>query len=362
MTARKLAAADLFAGGGGLSLGITRAAFKVHVAVELDGDAVETYRKNHPGVTVLQKDIRDVSGDELLAAVPGRRLHLLAGCAPCQGFCSLTRKVKKTDPRNRLVLEMARLVTETNPRVVLMENVPEIATRGRKLFRAFVKALTDAGYIVQWRIVQMADYGVPQNRKRLVLLAGQGFLVDFPEPTHAKIPDAKAKRKRKPWRTLKDAIGYSKRRPVRLGTAKGRRAPRAVNWHVVRDLRERTREQLRAAKPGGNWLDIDPELRPECHRDGYVGFRNVYGRMRWDQLPVTITAGCTTPAKGRFGHPQRLGTISVREAASIQTFPKSYRFATDRIDTVCEQIGNAVPPLFAEHLARAVQASWPDGT
>lgn len=360
MTARKLVAADLFAGGGGLSLGISRAAFKVHVAVEIDADAVDTYRKNHPGVTVIEKDIREVSGDDLLAAIPGRKLDLLAGCAPCQGFCSLTRKVKKTDPRNRLVLEMARLAIETNPRIVLMENVPEIATRGRRLFRAFINNLTKAGYIVQWRVVQMADYGVPQNRKRLVLLAGRGFLVDFPEPTHAKRPDAKAKSKLKPWLTLKDAIGDSKRRPVQLcaAKAKGRRAPLAVNWHVVRNLKERTREQLRAAKPGGSWLDIDPELRPKCHRGGYVGFRNVYGRMRWDQLPVTITAGCTTPAKGRFGHPQRLGTISVREAASIQTFPKSYRFATDRIDVVCEQIGNAVPPLFAERLARAARASF----
>ncbi|MGH7603977.1 MAG: DNA cytosine methyltransferase [Gemmatimonadaceae bacterium] len=359
MTARKLAAVDLFAGGGGLSLGIGRAAFKVHAAVEVDADAAETYRKNHPGVTMIEKDIRKVTGEELLDAVPRRRLFLLAGCAPCQGFCSLTRKVKTEDPRNRLVLEMARLVLETRPKLVIMENVPGLATRGAKLFGRFIRTLTKAGYVVQWRVVQMADYGVPQNRKRLVLLAGKGLLVDFPAPTHAKRPDEKAKKKLKPWRTLENAIGDTKSRPVLLGAAKGKRAPRPMNWHVVRDLEERTREQLRAAKPGGTWLDIDPDLRPECHREGYIGFRNVYGRMRWDQLPVTITAGCTTPAKGRFGHPTQLRTISVREAASIQTFPKSYRLATDRIDTACEQIGNAVPPLFAERLARAARASLP---
>jgi DNA (cytosine-5)-methyltransferase 1 len=306
---------------------------------------------------VLEKDICEVRGEDLLASVPQRRLHLLMGCAPCQGFCSLTRKVKKADPRNRLVLEMSRLVLETRPDMVLMENVPEITTRGRRLFRSFINDLTKAGYVVQWRVMQMADYGVPQNRKRLVLLAGRGFLLDFPKPTHAKHPDPASDLQ--PWRTLRDAIGDVRRRPVRLSAAKGKRAPRAANWHVVRDLKVRTREQLRAARPGGTWLDIDPELRPECHRDGYVGFRNVYGRMRWEQLPVTITAGCTTPAKGRFGHPQRLGTISVREAASIQTFPKSYRLATDRIDIACEQIGNAVPPLFAEHLGRAARTSFP---
>ncbi len=142
-----------------------------------------------------------------------------------------------------------------------------------------------------------------------------------------------------------------------VGKAKGKRAPRAVNWHVVRDLEPQTRARLRAARPGRTWLEIDDDLRPECHRGDYAGFSNVYGRMRWNQVPVTITAGCTTACKGRFGHPQRLNTISVREAASIQTFPKSYRLATDFMHVACDTIGNAVPPMFAEHLGRAIRRS-----
>jgi DNA (cytosine-5)-methyltransferase 1 len=118
---------------------------------------------------------------------------------------------------------------------------------------------------------------------------------------------------------------------------------------VVRDLQERTRRRLKAAQPGKSWLSVEESLRPDCHRAGYNGFTNVYGRMNWDALAVTVTSGCTTPCKGRFGHPdRRRTTISVREAASLQTFPNSYAFLTDHMDAVCEMIGNAVPPEFAK--------------
>jgi DNA (cytosine-5)-methyltransferase 1 len=339
----KLVAIDLFAGAGGLSLGARRAGFNVAVAVEIDRAITPTYRRNHPNSAVLEKDIRDVTGADILKNTADRKIDLLMGCAPCQGFCSLTAKNKRRDPRNQLLKEMSRIAEETLPTAILMENVPGLARRGRHLLSAFVSSLRNLGYKVRWWHVQMADHGIPQYRRRLVLLAGRGFEIDLPTATHAR--DGRGGLK--PWRTVRQAINGEKA-PKRLSTA----GSRSATWHVVRDLRSQTRDRLRAAVPGSMRIELADHLLPECHQHGYEGFRNVYMRMGWDSPSPTITAGCTTPAKGRFGHPdRRRTTISVREAATLQTFPKSFRFETENLDVACGMIGNAVPPLFAERLA-----------
>lgn len=356
--ARPRVAIDLFSGCGGLSLGVRRAGFNVAAAIELDDVAAATYESNHPETHVLVRDIRSVTASQLLAKVQGRPVDLVMGCAPCQGFCSLTAKHHREDPRNRLVLEMARLVEQIRPRAVLMENVPGVLTRGANLFEEFLAHLQDAGYVAEARIVQMADYGVPQQRRRLVLLAGRGFKIPIPKATHARAP--KPGSGLKPWVTVREALAGIPAAPS-LTSAWRRGGPRSFNWHVVRDLQQRTKARLKAAKPGETWLSIDESLRPRCHQDGYTGFTNVYGRMAWDQAAPTITAGCTTPCKGRFGHPDRRRmTISVREAATLQTFPKSYRFETDEMDRACEMIGNAVPPRFAAALGRAIGQALSD--
>ena len=355
MSRRVLSAVDIFAGAGGLSLGVRRAGFRVRAAVELNETVVATYERNHPGVRVLNEDVRQVTGQDLVRASARAKIDLLMGCAPCEGFCSLTRKYKREDPRNVLILEMARLVEEMRPEAVLMENVPGLETRGRHLLDEFVARLRTAGYYPQWWIVQMANYGVPQNRRRLVLLAGRGFAVPLPNPTHARLPRHGSGLKK--WLSLRSAIG-GERWPRTLTSARRHGGPRRLNWHVVRNIQPQTKARLQAAVPGKTWRGVDPELRPECHQGDYQGFGNVYGRMTWEQLPVAMTAGCTTPAKGRFGHPdRRRTTISVREAATLQTFPKTYRFATEQIDQACEQIGNAVPPAFAECLGGEVGRS-----
>jgi len=155
--------------------------------------------------------------------------------------------------------------------------------------------------------------------------------------------------------TVAEAIGEFGE-PLTLSEANLRGGPQSSEWHVVRDLQPQTRARLRAAVPGETWVQVEEAVRPACHRNGYRGFTNTYGRMVWDDVSPTITAGCTTPCKGRFGHPDRVErTISVREAATLQTFPTSYKFKTDYMDHACEMIGNAVPPLYAKIAGKQIR-------
>lgn len=232
---------------------------------------------------------------------------------------------------------------------VMIENVPGLANKGRPLFDDLVKRLELAGYICNWSVLQVADYGVPQMRRRLVLLAGKGFKIEMPLATHSRIGTEGKNR----WRTVRDAIGHMGD-AIPFVDAADKGGAHLFDWHVVRRLSDANRQRLFQAKVGASGMNTPDHLRPPCHRGGYSGFSNVYGRMSWDEPSPTITAGCTTLSKGRFGHPERLRTISLREAALLQTFPEDYHFETDAFERACEIVGNALPCDFAAAVASQV--------
>ena len=341
---------DLFSGGGGLSEGMRQAGFSVNAAVEIDSIAAETFRVNHKDATVIERDIRHVASSELLkqSGIPKGKLDLLAGCPPCQGFSSLTAKYKRDDSRNSLIKEVSRLVRDLAPRAVMIENVPGIMSKGFPYLSDFIRELEGLGYIANYDVLQVADYGVPQERRRFVLLAGLGFEIEIPKPTHSRTGDNGLPK----WKTVKEAFkGLGK--PISLKETSSYGGPRGLNWHVTRNLSGINIERLKYLKPGGPRYDIPDHLRPNCHKGKNEGFGNVYGRMSWDTPSPTITGGCTVLSKGRFGHPTELRTISVREAARLQTFPDDFEFATEFVDHACQIIGNALPCEFARIMSEA---------
>lgn len=344
-------AVDLFCGGGGLTVGLKDAGFSVVAAVENEENAAATFQANHQDTKLFVQDIRTISGADLLDMSPTRKIDLLSGCPPCQGFTSLTAKYKRDDPRNLLINEMLRIIEETTPTAIMMENVPGLTHRGSKIFLPFVTRLAELGYIPNWKILQVADYGVPQYRRRLVLLAGKGFKIEMPPPTHSKdgrgLPG---------WRTVRDTIAHMGT-PLRLSEAKACGPFPPSSWHIVRDISSKNMERLRAAHPGASWTMIPEDLRPVCHHGSYRGFSNVYGRMQWDDVSPTITGGCTTLSRGRYGHPEQDRTISVREAALLQTFPLRYIIDTKYMEHACKIIGNALPCLFARRVAEQCYAA-----
>lgn len=326
-------------------MGLKAAGFNVTAAVEMDSHAADTYTANHPEVDLMRKDIRDVLPMDLLDN-NGDPPDLISGCPPCQGFTSLTAKYRREDPRNALIKEMGRLIAGVRPKAVMLENVPGLESRGSKMLDDFLSTLDCAGYVVRKRVLQVANYGVPQRRRRLVLLAGRGFPIELPAITHSRTGEDGLPR----WKSLKDAIGDVKS-PMTLAEAQSQGGPSAAGWNIVGNITELSKERYRSTSPGDPRYKLPEKLRPECHKSEGKGFSNVYGRMSWDAPSPTITGGFMTPSKGRFGHPSEIRTISVHEAALIQTFPEDYSFPVEHVQDVCSIIGNALPCDFATVVA-----------
>lgn len=333
-----LTSVDLFAGAGGLSYGLKSEKFNIVAAVEIDPISAKSYSLNHKTTNLIVDDIRQVSAHQILkqANLERGELDLLTGCPPCQAFSTLRtrrRNQQSNDPSKDLIIEMLRLVCSIQPRAVIIENVPGLANDEN--FANFRIGLKQAGYQSEYAVLNASQFGVPQRRKRLILVALRGREIPLGWSNHNN--------KR---RTVRDAIGN-------LALA-------GTSGDVLHDIPENRTpammSRIRATpKNGGSRHDISSELQCTCHTN-IDGFRDVYGRMAWDDISPTITGGCTNPSRGRFLHPEEDRAITLREAALLQTFPKKYKFSLDRgKEHVARQIGNAFPPEMIRPIARVIR-------
>ena len=329
---REPIAIDLFSGCGGLSQGLRDADFNVIAAVEIEPFARETYALNHPEVQLFE-DITKINTLSMKRKLRIRKgqLDLLAGCPPCQGFTTLRTlngKREIADPRNDLVLEFIRFVQDFLPKAVMFENVPRLKNDSR--FKLLLDELDALGYKADWDILNAADFGVPQRRRRLILIA-----------TRRGIP--KLDKQDRPRSSVQAVIKSL--------------LPAGRSGDPLHDLPENRSEDVvrrisMIPKDGGSRLDLSEDEQLDCHR-GFDGFKDIYGRMAWDSVAPTITSGCTNPSKGRFLHPVEDRAITLREASLLQGFPAEYRFPTERgKSAVAVMIGNALPPAMAEVQAR----------
>ena len=336
---------DLFCGIGGLSYGLKCQGMKILAGFDLDYTCQYAYETNTGG-KFYYRDVKTISGDEINKLYSQKKnvIKVLAGCAPCQPFSSYAFKNKNKDKdKYNLLYEFGRLVKEVHPDIVTMENVPAIASfKLKSVLADFVEVLQNEGYNVKYNVVYCPDYGIPQTRKRLVLLASRLGNIDLISPTH----------KKENYVTVKDAIGHLP--PLEAGQG----CPTDA-LHRCRALSPLNLQRLKSTPYGGSWKDWPADLMLECHKkESGKSFGSVYGRMVWEEPSPTMTTLCTGIGNGRFGHPVQNRAISAREAALFQTFPITYKFFPNEhevsLTKASRYIGNAVPPRLGEIIANSI--------
>ncbi len=344
---------DFFSGCGGASRGFQDAGMEVVFALDSDDDAKSTFEKNFPSAHFEHADIRQTTVDSVLGFVQAQEPHpvLFCGCAPCQPFTkqNTSRPEPDEDDRVPLLLQFLRFIECCEPDIVFVENVPGIQNprRDAEPLSGFVRGLREAGYgEPAYGAVSLKKYGVPQSRRRLLLLASRHGPLELPLETHGPETDNPK------YDTVRDWI---EELPEIVA---GQTHPDVPDHRAAR-LSDRNLRRIQATPEGGGNRDWPDDLRLECHRQS-KGYSDVYGRMSWDRPASGLTTRCISYSNGRFGHPQQDRAISVREAACLQTFPMDYEF-DGSLSSMARQIGNAVPVRLAtvfghhvnEHLADA---------
>lgn len=332
---------DFFCGAGGLTRGLLDAGIDVVAGIDNDESCCDTYKRNNPNTKFIHRDVNDVALSDLglESPLPEGNDVLFAGCAPCQPFSQL-RKTGNKIPETTLLGTFTRLVRMALPTYVLVENVPGIArVPGFSTFRRVLRQLDDLGYQYKHAVLNAKCYGVPQNRRRLVLLAARGRSVSLPKPSHGIDSH--------PFKTVREAIVHYPQI-----TAGGQHL--SIPNHVSASISELNMRRLEETPhDGGDRMSWPKTLQLACHSGNHKGHTDVYGRMYWNKPAPTLTGRCISISNGRYGHPEQNRAISLREAAALQSFPDEYEFfgATTKISM---QIGNAVPVTMAEKLGKHI--------
>lgn len=343
MEIMKYGVIDLFCGVGGLTCGLEKSGLNVIAGYDLDATCEYAYNYNN-NAKFINKNIEDVTGKEINKLLIEYNVKILAGCAPCQPFSSHQKDKhnRKKHKDWRLLYQFARLVNEVKPEIVSMENVPELSNE--KVFDDFVNVLKKQKYNITYKVVNAADYGVPQRRKRLLLIASRQKKINFLEPTHKNVI------------TVREAIAD-------LPQIEAGKYNNIDNLHIAPSLSETNLKRIKHSIPGGTWRDWPENLILNCHKKKTgQSYSSVYGRMKWDDVAPTITTQFTRYGTGRFGHPEQNRALTLREGAILQTFPINYSFIKNGekiiLQNIARHIGNAVPPRLGEIIGLSIRASY----
>jgi DNA (cytosine-5)-methyltransferase 1 len=332
---------DFFSGCGGTSHGLASSGMDIVFGLDFDKDSAKTFMQNIQPTMFIEDDIRSISVEILKPLFIG--LHgpiVFSGCAPCQPFSKQNRSSNAADPRRNMLREFARFVERWKPDYVIVENVPGLQRVNPEEgpLAQFKGNLTKLGYSYVVGILPALWYGVPQVRERLILIASKTAGISLPKPTHGE--------GLQPTSSVFDAIGDLP--PLKAGEVH----PKDGDHHAAM-LSPLNLRRILATPIGGGRESWPQELWLDCHR-GHRGHSDVYGRLSWGKPAASLTTRCISLSNGRFGHPEQHRAISAREAACLQTFPKSYRFCGS-LESRARQIGNAVPPKFAEAIGSAIK-------
>lgn len=342
----ELKAIDFFCSIGGMTYGFRKAGIDVIAGIDIDSSCKETYEYNNPDSKFLAADIKKYSFKELKKATGISENDdelIFIGCSPCQYWSIMkTDKTKSTLSKNLLV-DFQKFVEHFKPGYVVVENVPGILKKEDESgLKKFVELLGALGYVVKKDVLNANHYGVPQRRRRFTLIASRvNKKIEFPEANKKDVP------------TVKQFIG------VKHGFKKIKAGHNDMSdfLHTTARLSEKNLERIKKiSHNGGSRLEwgYNSRLQLECYKKLEKGFSDIYGRMSWDKPAPTITTKFHSISNGRFGHPTEDRAISLREGATLQTFPKDYIFKEKSIGKVAKHIGNAVPPELAKMIATSL--------
>ena len=342
-------AIDFYCGAGGLTRGLLNAGIHVRLGVDSNEAYRDTYELNNAPAKFLFKNIRNLSFEEIEACIEkvDTRDLLFAACAPCQPFAKINKSRSRKDEAT-LLSQFGRFVERFQPDQVFVENVPGLAkVRGRSTYRRFLGLLTNLGYNICGGVLDAKDFGVPQTRRRLIIIAMKKIVPTLPAQTHG--PKLIA------YETVENAIrAYP---PIKAGESHS-----GIANHQAARLSPKNIERLRHTRTnGGNRTGWPRKLWLKCHKNGHEGHTDVYGRMFWHRPAPALTCKCLSLSNGRYGHPSQNRAISLREAARLQSFGDDYIFYGDSQNNLATQVGNAVPVKLAEVIGKHILSLRQEG-